>query len=200
MENNSSNKKKLKFKKIILTGAQGTGKTTLLNELSRVFEENNTKIPVVTEVVRELALKKGLPINEDGCDESQNNIFDSYYEIFSEKKSYLSDRGLTDVMAYTLDGYENENVSIDCIERIDKKFREFFKNPENIKDSLYIFFPIEFKLVYDGVRSINKFYQKRIDRLIKYYLKTCGIPEENIMYISGSVPERLKQVLDRVYE
>ena len=197
---NSNNKKKLKFKKIILTGAQGTGKTTVLNELSRVFNENDIKIPVVTEVVRELALKKGLPINEDGCDESQNNIFDAYYEIFSDKKSYLSDRGLTDVMAYTLDGYENENVSIDCIERIDKKFREFFRKEENVKDSLYIFFPIEFQLVYDGVRSINKFYQKRIDRLIKYYLKTCGIPEENIMYISGSVPERLNQILDKVYE
>ena len=57
--------------RIVFTGAQGTGKTTVLKE----FENKGLK--VITEVVRQLA-SKGVKINKDGDEKSQVKIFKTY--------------------------------------------------------------------------------------------------------------------------
>ena len=81
--------------KFIFNGAQGTGKSTILRELeSKGYE-------VVTEVVRNLS-KKGVKINKDGDEKGQKKIFNEYLNIFNSKDNYVSDRGLIDVVAYTV--------------------------------------------------------------------------------------------------
>ena len=73
------NKKNI-IMKIILTGSQGTGKSTVLKE----FENEGWN--VITEVVRNLS-KEGIKINEMGDEEGQKRIFDTYKELLMEMKN-----------------------------------------------------------------------------------------------------------------
>ena len=81
-------------KRLHFVGAQGTGKTTILNH----YKDQGYN--VITEIVRNLA-KEGVNINEMGDVEGQKTIFGSYQKLLKSKKGYISDRGLVDVLSYT---------------------------------------------------------------------------------------------------
>ena len=57
------------FDKILMTGAQGTGKTTLLKALQNEPEFDNWKF--YTNVVRTMVEEEGIAINKEGTSESQ---------------------------------------------------------------------------------------------------------------------------------
>lgn len=168
------------MKRIILTGAQGTGKTTILNH----FKEQGMNC--ITEVVRNLA-KEGVKINEMGDEEGQRKIFDTYVDLLSQKESYISDRGLTDVMAYTM--YLNKGSNMDSL-----FFEQMIKLQvfmDDNKDIIYCYFPIEFAVVNDGVRSMDEEFRKKVDVNIKKILEVNKIPYHTI---TGTVEERIKQL------
>lgn len=173
--------------KVILTGAQGTGKTTVLNYF------RNTFLSPITEVARNLN-KQGVKINEDGDKKSQDVIFQTYYDLLSQDIDYISDRGLTDVIAYTsyLDdtGKINDNHKT-LADQLDK-LSEFVKANPNI---IVVYFPIEFQLVDDGVRSTNESFRTSIDNRIKELLK-CFY--SNYITVSGTAEERIKQIIDAI--
>ena len=167
--------------RIILTGSQGTGKTTILNH----YKEQGMN--VITEIVRNLA-KTGVKINEMGDEEGQNIIFSEYERLLNDKNEYMSDRGLTDVAAYTLYHVNQKKISVDVIQDELKRIREFFeKNP----DVIVCYFPIEFLVVDDGVRSTDEHFRDIIDRNIKFILDGLNIPYTTI---TGTVEERIKQI------
>ena len=143
-------------------GAHGTGKTTILN----MFKER-LRLNTITGVVRGLNKDKGITINEKGTDLSQTTIFNAYLELFNNKQPYISDRSLIDVLAYTKVGYEDKFVSKELLEKIEQETGEFIKNNKQIT---YIWFPIEFEIENDGVRSQDAVYQKRIQSAIGGYL------------------------------
>ena len=178
------------MKKIIFTGAQGTGKSTILN----YFKENG--YPVITEVVRTLA-QEGIKINEEGTIRSQEIIFDTYKQIFSNCENVMlenvvfSDRGLTDVASYTAYLAIAEH-NFDAMKLLIQELEEIREwNEKN--DVVYFYFPIEFPVVDDGVRSTNEKYRKFINDYIKFvldYLKVdyhtvTGTVEERIMFIEN---------------
>ena len=175
------------MKNIILTGAQGTGKTTVLN----MFKEN-TDYNVITEVVRNLS-KKGIKINEQGNEEGQKTIFNCYLDTFNEHQNdlcsnWISDRGLTDVLSYSYYHYTKGDLSLDEMNWEIYQLCKFNKSNPNI---LYVYFPIEFDVVDDGVRSIDPEYRKNIDSYIKKildlahinYITVTGTPQERYDYI-----------------
>ena len=61
--------------KLIFTGAQGTGKSTILNH----YREQGMNC--ITEVVRNLS-KQGININESGDEIGQKTIFETYKEVY----------------------------------------------------------------------------------------------------------------------
>lgn len=167
--------------KIIFTGAQGTGKTTILNHYRDRF-------PVITEVVRDLA-KTGLKINEMGDEEGQHTIFETYVDRLTNTPSYISDRGLTDVFAYTWFHHEVQNkISRDEISYESVTLLDFI---EDNPDVIWCYFPIEFDVVDDGVRSTEEEFRHYIDRTIKELMDDAHIPYHTI---TGTVEERIKQV------
>ena len=85
------------MKKYYFTGAQGTGKTTLLNKV-KVFYPDYI---FITEIVRNLNKTKNIKINELGDETSQIIIFNTYLEILLTQDMYISDRSLIDVVSYT---------------------------------------------------------------------------------------------------
>lgn len=173
--------------RIVFTGAQGTGKTTVLNR----FAELNKR--VITKVVRNLAAK-GVKINKDGDEKGQTAIFKEYEKLLSETTmdGYFSDRGLIDVVAYTMYLYDAGKVSDKFLNKQIKALQKFREaNP----DIIYCYFPIEFPVVADGVRDMDEDFRSAIDANIKRLMAVCGIQP---IYIRGSVEDRITKVT-RVY-
>lgn len=172
---------------INLVGTQGTGKTTILNRMDG-FEK-------ITEVVRNLN-KNGIKINELGDDESQLTIFNTYCDIFDKldrSKKQVSDRGLFDVFAYTKYLYDHGNVSENVYNEQYNRILEWTKVHNDV---VIIYFPIEFDVVDDGVRSLNEDFRREIDTNIKWILNRCDV---DYYIIEGTVEERL-QLIDAIIE
>ena len=172
--------------KILLTGTQGSGKTTILNEFK------NAGWNVITEVVRNLS-KEGIKINELGNEDGQKKIFETYKKLLSEGH-YISDRGLTDVASYTWylvnKGEIHPSVLWEQLEDIDDFFRS---NP----DALVCYFPIEFPVVDDGVRSVDEDFRKEIDNNIKSILDSREIP---YIIVTGDVENRISIIKNAIVE
>jgi predicted ATPase len=170
--------------KIVTSGAQGTGKTTVLN----MFKE--AQYPVITEVVRNLVKTKGITINQDGTADTQRAVFNEYVRVLGDTEKYISDRGLTDVISYTLAGVQDGKIS-------EEVYKEQFEATKNFvlahPDILYVYFPIEFPVVADGVRSVDENYRSQIDQLIKKHLDELGI---DYLTVTGTPQERFCQILD----
>lgn len=165
--------------KVIFTGAQGTGKSTVLRMLK------DKGYPVITEVVRDLVKKEGIKINEEGNEETQKRIFNEYLRLFNETDDYVSDRGLIDVVAYTtVLGEDLEDLQWVQLQILSDWMEE---NP----DVKVIYFPIEFDIVDDGVRSTNKDFQSDVDYAIQFILREI---EADPFVVHGSPEERLEQV------
>lgn len=171
-------------KRIIFTGAQGTGKSTVLN----MFKEAG--FPVITEVVRNMVKDKGIKINREGNDETQTLIFNEYKRVLSEERDYVSDRGLTDVLAYTIDGVADGNISTDVEVQQCEDIVNFVHDNEDV---IWVYFPIEFPVVADGVRSTDEHYRETIDYIIHSLLKEL---EVNYLEVHGTPEERFKQIMD----
>lgn len=169
--------------RIVFTGTQGVGKTTILKEMEK------QGYTVITEVVRNLA-KSGVKINKDGDEKSQTKIFKEYEKLLSniDVKGYFSDRSLVDVTAYTIYLSKHGKVSKEFADKQVKKLKKFrVENP----DVTYCYFPIEFDIVDDGVRSLDEEFRTEVDSIIKELLKECGITP---IVISGSVEERVDKM------
>lgn len=171
-------------RKIVMTGAQGTGKTTVLN----IFKEIG--YPVVTEVVRKLHRERGISINTNGNDDSQMLIWNTYKEILATTPKYVSDRGLTDVISYTKDGVTEGSVSEELYLKQLEELRTFIQEHPDI---LYVYFPIEFAVVNDGVRSMDEDYRRRIDVNIHGILDELGI---DYLTVTGTPEERYNQIIN----
>ena len=172
-------------KKLILTGTQGSGKSTILN----YFKEKGYN--VITEVVRTLA-KDGVKINEMGDVEGQRRIFNEYVKLFSENESYISDRGLSDVTGYTFSHAIKEGDENGPLRKLaDEQFLAVEEFHKNNPDITVCYVPIEFPVVDDGVRSTNEEFRSEIDFLIKNILDCANIPYHTI---TGTVEERINKV------
>lgn len=170
--------------RIIFTGAQGTGKTTVLN----YFAEQGQN--VITEVVRNLA-KKGVKINKDGDEKGQGKIFKEYEKLLGEitPEGYISDRGLIDVVAYTVYLCRHGKVSEKFVEKQIKALKKFrAANP----DITYCYFPIEFPVIADEVRDIDEDFRAEIDDIIQHLLVDCQIQP---IIIRGSVEKRINKIV-----
>lgn len=170
--------------RIVFTGAQGTGKTTVLKE----FE--NQGLNVITEVVRQLA-QTGVKINKDGDEEGQEQIFNAYIEKLkdTDMAGYISDRCLIDVTAYTLYLHKQGKVSE---EFVNKQIHEMVMFMNENPDIAYCYFPIEFDVVADGVRDTDEEFRKEIDNNIRI-LMTQVLGMQPIV-ITGTVEDRVNKV------
>ena len=172
-------------KRVILTGAQGTGKTTLMNELAK----DGTR---TLSVARDTAEANGWTAENGTNEEYQKALFSDLKKELSSKKSYISDRGLSCVAAYT---FEKAIAGEIAKETADKQYIDIVKFAEANPDALLVYVPIEFPVEDDGVRSTDEAHRAAIDFLIRNILETSGIP---YITVHGSVEERRQQVEDKL--
>lgn len=183
--------------KINFVGAQGTGKTTLLEAARK--DEYFKDFKFCTEIVRDLVKKKNLSINESGNAKSQKVFFDAYNKILN-KDNYISDRCTIDVYAYT--NYLFDYKSTNDENEIQSLYKEILREKSILKSlnkdsfGIIIYFPIEFELVDDGIRSLNSYFQEYIDQFIIDTLNEYQLP---FYTIRGSVEQRLKQLKEIIF-
>jgi len=171
------------IKRIALVGASSTGKTT-------VFELLKGKLPkyeFINESTRSVK-SYGFPINEFGTDATQLAISSFHLEALLKPGNILLDRGYLDLLVYTnfMDVSDStKNYIEDTWNRIKGEYTH------------YVYFPIEFDSVDDGVRSVNEEWRKEIDKEFKLLLDGVRKP---YLTVTGSPLQRVEQILNFINE
>lgn len=172
--------------KVTICGAQSVGKTTLVDSLPEKYQKY-----IIKKVIRNVILKSEdeIFVNEDSDAYSQVKFFDAYMSILSKKENYITDRGLLDVAAYTnYLGYKKKLGSGLYFTQLQYIKKSLEKNP----DEVFIYIPIEFDIVDDGFRSLDKKYQEECDRAIRMAFDDAGITP---LVICGPQEKRNKDFL-----
>ena len=111
---------------VSFTGAQSTGKTTLLN----ILKSKNKDINFIDEVTRRINREYDLPINESGSTLTQLMIIaDHVANIFRKYDSDLVilDRCIIDGLVYSEWLYDNNNISISMIDLATEIYHSIYK-------------------------------------------------------------------------
>jgi nicotinamide riboside kinase len=168
--------------KIAFTGAQSTGKTTLLQAV-KSNEEFRYKYEFIDEITRRM-VKKGLKINEAGGNTTQLLIMNEHIKNLLYQ-NVIMDRCVLDGVVYT-DWLHWEG-------KVEKWVWEYAKNVfdhyVNRYDVIFYLKP-EFDIVDDGVRSVDISFRDEIVQRFERYIKHVKVP---IVTLSGTVEQRLEQ-------
>jgi len=170
---------------VSFTGAQSTGKTTLLN----ILKSKNKDINFIDEVTRRINREYDLPINESGSTLTQLMIIaDHVANIFRKYDSDLVilDRCIIDGLVYSEWLYDNNNISISMIDLATEIYHSIYKK----YDIIFYTDPKDVELVDDGERSIDKQFRDDIISSFNYRIKSLN----NVVVLSGTVEERLETV------
>ena len=167
-------------KRIALVGASSTGKTT-------VYELLKTKLPkyeFVNESTRTVG-SYGFPINEAGTSETQLAISSFHLEALLQPYNLVLDRCYMDLVAYSrfMPNISKETLKyiLDTWQRVKNEYTH------------YVYFPIEFDSVDDGVRSIDEQWRKDIDDEFFEMLQDVRQP---YLSVTGSPMQRVEQILE----
>jgi len=165
--------------RIALVGASSTGKTT-------VYELLKNKLPkyeFVNESTRTVG-SYGFPINEEGTDATQLAISSFHLEALLQPYNLVLDRCYMDVVVYSK---FMENIDVSTFNYIEDTWNRV-KN----EYTHYVYFPIEFDSIDDGVRSVNEEWRKKIDDEFKAVLEGVRQP---YLTITGSPMQRVEQIM-----
>ena len=168
------------IKRIALVGASSTGKTT-------VYELLKNKLPkyeFINESTRTVG-SYGFPINEAGTSETQLAISSFHLEALIKPYNLVLDRCYMDLIVYSK---YMDKLSLEA-------YNYIFETWKRVKDEYthYVYFPIEFDSVDDGVRSVNEDWRRQVDAEFQQQLK---LVREPYLIVTGSPMERLNQILE----
>lgn len=170
--------------KAAFVGAHSTGKTTLLNEVCKLYMD----IPVITEIARGFG-----KIPERKTPEFTKWQWDILEEQVAHERIYnatgfLSDRSTLDNLAY----YSLGNRDCQFMRNI--YWRKALDNMQNYTHIFYV--PIEFGLKDDGYRDVDVKYQFMIDMFIQ---KIIAQERLDVVRVSGCVEERVAIVNHKLH-
>jgi nicotinamide riboside kinase len=178
---------------ISFTGAQSTGKSTLLE---RCREEFGDKFIYFPEITRNLKRDLGVAINEAGNDITQclimsehikNNILADHY-FKSESKDAIFDRCVLDGLVYTIWLWDEKKVSEWVVDYALKIFEELIANT----DVIFYTDPADVLLVDDGERSVNIKFRNDVIAIFDDLIKQDTT--NRVVILSGTVEERMHTI------
>ena len=175
--------------RVSFTGAQSTGKTTLLNKCKEVYKDYK----FVDEVTRYVRRTYDVKINEIGGTETQLYILAEHIKNhLRPDENLILDRCILDGYVYTKYQVNNGKVS----EQVLHAFNGVYSVLIDKLDYIFYTDPSDVKLVDDGERSVDyKFRDDIIDifeSLITYKMSPTN--REKVIRLSGSVEERMKTI------
>jgi len=168
------------IKRVALVGASSTGKTT-------VYELLKNKLPkfeFINESTRTVG-SYGFPINEAGTSETQLAISSFHLEALLRPGNMILDRCYMDLLVYSK---FMERISVETYNYIEDTW-----NRVKGEYTHYVYFPIEFESVDDGVRSVNEDWREKIDKEFQLLLDGVRKP---YLTVTGSPLQRVEQILN----
>lgn len=174
--------------KVVISGPQGTGKSTLLRELKQ--NSSLVNINFLDEVVRKLITSKGIEINKTGSVASQQAVFDQHLANVGEYTHFITDRGAIDAFVYTTWSYRHGLFTEDEYKAFEKYFLACMSHYTHL-----FYLPIEFEMIEDGVRNTEKEYQKELEGIYLELYEKYKLP---FTFLKGSVKERVELFLHTI--
>lgn len=174
------------------TGTHSTGKTTLLEALSKEEEFKNYELGLGwTRSIRDMGFK----LNEDGDENTQKALFMTHlYNLHMGSDQLLMDRTLIDVLAYATDHFREGKIDKEIYHKWTGLVYNIIQN--DVYDKIY-YIPPEIPLITDDTRSSNENYRNRIDVIIKILLEELGV---KFVEITGTVEERVQKVKEDIFK
>ena len=173
--------------RIGITGAQSVGKTTLLNALR---SEKLFKDYVICDEVTRRVKGYGLPINEDGTDNTQRLIMNEHIVNVFMNGNMLTDRTALDGLVYSTYLFKNNQINNNTMKYVKEVFHKVWYSYD------YVFYiEPEFDIVDDGVRSINKQFRDEIAELFEYIIEKENL---SMLRVKGSVRNRVNTIIDHL--
>lgn len=171
--------------RICFTGSQGTGKSTLLEN---IIERNEFKNYYRGKNIQRLLNQNcQFPINKDTNVYSQSAISGHISGEVLLYSNYINDRSLIDTFAYSR---LSPNIPYDQKQLIENMYKDVLQKYD------YIFYiPIEFDVEPDGIRSIDKLYQQKIDLEIQQVIQDYNL---KVISLTGTINDRLSKFLDTI--
>lgn len=189
--------------RIILSGAQCTGKTSILREIEERQRQNAVHAKpkylrlsdyrVIKEVVRELMKEKGITINKDADHTSQCLILEQHYKNCLREQDFISDRGSIDAFVYATWSYLHGKFTL--AEHIEHE--QLFLRSLPYYD--YIFYlPVEFEIKEDGVRSVDRIYQSEITKIYESVFSRYAKQLPKVVRLTGNIPTRVDRIFAEI--
>lgn len=175
--------------RVSFTGAQSTGKTTLLNKCKEVYKDYK----FVDEVTRYVRRTYDVKINEIGGTETQLYILAEHIKNhLKPEENLILDRCILDGYVYTKYQVIQGKVSHSVLEAFNGVYNVLMDKLD------YIFYtdPADVKLVDDGERSVDYKFREDIiemfEDLITY--KMAPKNKEKIVRLKGTVEKRMQTI------
>lgn len=169
---------------IAISGAQGTGKSTLMKSLKEKLQ-----FKFFEGVTRSISAR-GFKINEEGTNETQREMMKIHKENSEYNFDAVYDRCALDVMVYTHYLFNNNQITIEVLEDVIKIFEEIIGR----YDIIFYILP-EFDIEDDGERSTSKQFRDDIVDLFELYIKRYNI---NVELLTGTVEKRVHEILKKI--
>lgn len=174
-----------KRKVVALVGASSTGKTTVFDLLKQDISFKNWEFKnESTRVVNSY----GFPINEQGVDVTQLAISNYHLKALLSSRDLVLDRSFLDLIVYTENLEQVSKNAKDYIRYVWKEVRELYTH--------FVYFPIEFHTVDDGVRSVNEEWRTAIDIAFQQELSKLNT---EYLTVSGSPKQRINQINNYIF-
>ena len=170
--------------RVAFSGAQSTGKTTLLNALRSSADFKDSKF--WDEITRQIK-EQGFEINEQGTDATQLKIMQEHKRRVNAKDSGLVifDRCSLDGLVYTQYLYNRGQLTKEALDEATRVFEETISS----WDAIFFLRP-EFEMVDDGVRSVNVEFHRNIVFLFDHFIEKYKL---QVIQLTGSVEDRVNQ-------
>lgn len=169
--------------RLVFSSSQCTGKTTLINAIKKKYPIFGVQREPIRGILKD---KEKVNYADDSV---QLRILSNQRDYLLYNKFVLADRSCLDSFVYT-DLLRSEGKS-----DIDDKTFSFIKEESKIimqsgfVDQI-VFLPIEFDIIDDGFRTVDKDQQYKVQSLMEKYIKDWGL-EYKVISPRGSVEERL---------
>lgn len=169
-----------------LTGAHGTGKSSVLNSQAEFLATNQIDLMNNSSSARHIS-KSGMAVNENGDDLVQLIVQSSHVQKFC-KDRWFTDRSVIDGFAYTDYLYKQGKVNFSTWETTHRLMEKFLP----LYDHLF-YVPIEFEVTTDAVRSADTSFQKDIDKIIYHHIQPLLL-RGKATTLTGTVERRAEQI------
>ena len=177
---------------VSFTGAQSTGKSTLLEECRR--SDKFKSFSFEPEVTRWVKKEYNLSINEEGNELTQLAILNRHFHNYLsyEGRDVVMDRCILDGIVYTKYMHSKGKVDDYVLMHANYLFKKLIKQI----DIIFYTMP-DIPLIDDGERSINKEFRDEVISIFEGYLKAAE-PTLNVIKLEGSVENRMNVIYNSI--